>query len=283
MRTLGIYVKTTLRDLQSFVYLQEDLMRFHRIRGPIVVSVPDAHLDKFRPLVSRCFRLITDTEILRSAGLSGLEDNWFSQQLMKLLVSALFGDCAYLALDSNTVLNDELTEQRFMECGRWNYEIQRSSGPNALWRTKSAQFLQMTAPLEGFDVRPVNQVLIPSQIKLLGKRLEELYSMRWQEVLSQSCVEAYRDDRVIWTEFHLYGLYNRFFSTQRDHCYTAKNTLRYFIPVADRVDLGSVSSEFRRQAVFMVKAYKHHSGISLSDADYADVATTIRLACRAKR
>jgi hypothetical protein len=282
-RSLALFIKTTLHDLQPFLYLQDDLRQFCRIAGPVVVSVPDAHVMAFRAHVWPQYELVSDSAVARAAQVWWpIRDDWYTQQLLKLCAGDILSVDAYLALDSNTIINSEFDESMFQLNGRWIYEIDTDTANELdLARERCTwTFLKLRPPgTVGF--RAVNQVFERSELAELRRYLEAIYRVPWSDLLYCSCECANRLKSALWTEFQMYGGYITMISRNETHVIGSKNSLMYFNPRRHLGQMPEILSSFAEHQPFMVKAHKQRPGIRMSASDYARVAMAIRAACRA--
>jgi hypothetical protein len=278
--SLALFIKTTLRDLQPFLFLQDDLRQFCRITGPVIISVPDAHLAAFRAHVLPGYELISDSAVARAAKVFWpIRDNWYTQQLLKLCASDLIAADAYLVLDGNTVINAEFDEATFQLDGRWVYEIADASEHDLDWELRTWTFLQLCPP-NTLGFRTVNQVFERSELAGLRQYLETIYRAPWGDTLYASCECASQLKSVLWTEFQMYGAYISMVSPTRAHALAAKNPLMYFNPKRHLRRMSDVLSWLADHRPLMVKAHRQRPGVRLSAHDYAGVAAAIRTACR---
>jgi hypothetical protein len=274
-----LFIKSTLRDLQPFLYLQDDLRKFSRIGGPVVVSVPDAHLPAFRDHVLPGYKLVSDNAVARAANIFWtVRDNWYTQQLIKLCAADLITADVFLVLDSNTVINAEFDESTFQFDGRWIYEIAGANEHDLELERRTLAFLRMGPP-QTFGFRPVNQVFVRSELMGLRRYLESTHGVPWGEILYGSCDCATRLNSALWTEFQMYGAYVAAASPTQTHAFVRKNSLMHFNP-KHLAALPELLSWFAEHRPFMVKAYRQRPGISLSAQEYVTVAGAIRTACR---
>jgi hypothetical protein len=278
--SLAIFVKATLRDLEPFLFLQDDLRQFCQVGGPVIVSVPDAHFRAFRAHVLPEYKLIPDSVVARSANVYWpIRDDWYTQQLLKLCAGDVVDADAYLALDSNTVINAEFDESMFQVGGRWVYEIADANENDLEWERRTWDFLKLS-PAQTMGFRTVNQVFERSELAGLRQYLEGTYHTSWTDVLYASCQCARQLKFTLWTEFQMYGAYAAMVSPTPTHAFTIKNSIMYFNPSRHLGRLSDVLSWFAHHRPFMVKAYRQRPGVRLSRHDYARVAGTIRTACR---
>jgi hypothetical protein len=276
---LGLFIKSTLRDLQPFLLLQDDLRKFSRIRGPVVVSVPDAHLPAFRDHVLPEYKLVSDSAVARAANIFWtVRDNWYTQQLIKLCAADLITADAFLVLDSNTVINAEFDESTFQFGGRWIYEIAGANELDLELERRTLTFLRMGTQ-QTFGFRPVNQVFVRSELMGLRRYLESTHRAPWGEILYGSCDCAARLNSALWTEFQMYGAYVAGLSPTQTHALVRKNSLMHFNP-KHLAALPELLSWFTEHRPFMIKAYRQRPGIRLSAQEYVAVAGAIRTACR---
>jgi hypothetical protein len=276
---LGLFIKSTLRDLQPFLLLQDDLLKFSRIAGPVVVSVPDAHLPAFRDHVLPGYKLVSDSAVARAANIFWpVRDNWHTQQLVKLCAADSINADAFLVLDSNTVINAEFDESTFQVDGRWIYEIAGANEHDLELERRSLTFLRMPLP-QTFGFRPVNQVFLRSEVIGLRRYIESIYSVPWGDILYGSCHCATRLNSALWTEFQMYGAYVAALSATHAHALIRKNSLVHFNPKR-LAALPELLSWFAEHRPFMVKAYSQRPGIRLSAQEYVAIAGAIRTACR---
>ena len=277
---LGLFIKSTLHDLQPFLFLQEDLRRFCRITGPVIVSVPDAHLAKFHRHMMPGHRLVSDGTVARAANICwSIRDNWYTQQLVKLCASEVMTTEAFLVLDSNTVINAEFDESTFQVDGRWIYEIGDTNKHDLELERRTCAFLRMN-PSRTLGFRPVNQVFARSELMGLRHYLETVYRASWGDILYGSCECATRLKSALWTEFQLYGAYVTTIAPTHTHALATKNVLMYFNPSRHLSRLPELLSWLAEHQPFMVKAHRQRPGVRLSARDYMVVATAIRTACR---
>jgi hypothetical protein len=277
----GLFIKSTLRDLQPFLFLQDDLRKFSRIKGPVVVSVPDAHLAAFRNCVLPEYELVSDSAVARAANIFwSVCNNWYTQQLIKLCAADLVTAEVFLVLDSNTVINYEFDESTFQREGRWIYEIGDANEQDLELERRTRTFLRIPSqPTLGF--RAVNQVFIRSELMGLRRYLESTYSAPWGEILYGSCHCATLVKSALWTEFQMYGAYVAAVSQAGTHVLVNKNnSMAYFNPKVHLADLPHLLSWLAEHRPFMLKAYRQRPGFRLSEQEYIAVAGAIRSACR---
>jgi lipopolysaccharide biosynthesis glycosyltransferase len=277
---LGLFIKSTLRDLQPFLSLQDDLIEFSRIKGPVVVSVPHEHLAAFRKRVVPEYELVSDSAVARSANIVWpICNNWYSQQLVKLCATDLVAAEEFLVLDSNTIINAEFSEATFQYEGKWIYVVGDANEHDLKLERRTWTFLRL--PLQqtlGF--RPVNQVFIRSELMGLRRYLESTYGAPWGEILYGSCDCATRVKSALWTEFQMYGGYVAAVSQSRAHALVTNNSIAYFNPKVHLANLPQLLAWFTEHRPFMVKAYRQRPGLRLSEQEYRAVAGAIRSACR---
>jgi Family of unknown function (DUF6492) len=278
--SLGLFIKATLRDLQPFLFLQDDLRRFSRVGGPVVISVPEEHVSAFRPYVLPGYRLLSDSAVARAANIFWpIRDNWYTQQLIKLCAIDVITTDAYLVLDGNTIINSEFDESTFRFNGRWIYEREEINGHDLELERRSSAFLGKQL-LQTFGFRPVNQVFLRSELTGLRRYLESIYRVPWAETLYASCECALRLKYALWTEFQMYGIYTAKVSPSQTHALVTKNPMMYFNPARHLGRLPELLSSYAEHRPFMVKAYRQRPQVRLSDREYVVVAAAIRTACR---
>jgi hypothetical protein len=278
--SFGLFIKATLRDLQPFIFLQEDLRRFCRIEGPVVVSVPEEHISSFRDHIMPEYRLVSDSSVARAANIFWpIGDNWYTQQLIKLCAIDVVTTDVCLVLDGNTIINYEFDESVFQFNGRWVYELEEVNGHDLELERRSSTFLRNDFP-PTFGFRPVNQVFVRSEMTGLRRHLESIYRVPWSETLYASCKCALRLKSAFWTEFHMYGSYTAKVSESQAHAFVTKNSMMYFNPTRHLGLLSEVLSAYADLRPFMVKAYRQRPEVRLSVREYVAIATAIRTACR---
>jgi len=280
---LGIFIKSTLRDLQSFQLLQEDLHRYCGVHGPIIVCVPDKHINEFRRHVSRSYDLLSDSAVARAADIFWpIHDSWYMQQLLKLCACDVVAADAALILDSNTIINAEFDETMFRVNDRWIYEIFDAGIKDLNWERQTWRFMKLAPPgVLGF--RTVNQIFVRIELSGLRKLLEESYKIPWGELLFASGECDRLLGAVSWTEFQMYGAYVASESTHHTHRLGKKNHLNYFNPKRHLDKLPDMLSQWAQERPFMIKAYRQRPGIRMSASEYAEVTSAIRRACRSDR
>jgi uncharacterized protein DUF6492 len=278
--SLAVFIKATMHDLQPFLFLQDDLRQFCRTAGPVIISVPDAHVAAFRGHVVPGYEIISDSAVARAANVPWpIRDNWYTQQLLKLCASDVITADAYLVLDSNTIINAEFDESTFQVNDRWVYEIADANERDLDWERRTWTFLQLQ-PSRTLGFRTVNQVFARQELMGLRQYLERIYRAPWGDTLYASCECATRLGSALWTEFQMYGAYVAMISSTRTHALATKNPLMYFNPRRHLGRLPDVLSWFAEHRPFMVKAHRQRPGIRLSQRDYAGVSAAIRTACR---
>jgi Family of unknown function (DUF6492) len=278
--SLGLFIKATLRDLQPFLFLQDDLRRFSRIGGPIVVSVPEEHVSAFRDHMLPGYRLVSDGAVARAANIFWpIRDNWYTQQLIKLCAIDVITTDVCLVLDGNTIINSEFDESTFQLNGRWVYELGEINGHDLELERRSSAFLRNDFT-QTFGFRPVNQVFVRSELTGLRRYLESIYRVPWCETLYASCECAIRLKSALWTEFQMYGTYTAKVSSSQTHEFVTKNSMMYFNPTRHLGRLSEVLSSYADHRPFMIKAYRQRPEVRLSVREYGAVAAAIRTACR---
>jgi Family of unknown function (DUF6492) len=280
--SLGLFIKSTLHDLQPYLFLQEDLHKFCRIRGPVIVCVPDAQIGVFRRHVSSGYELVSDSAVARASNIFWpMRDSWYTQQLLKLCACDVLRSDAALILDSNTIINADFDEAMFQINGRWVYEICDANESDLNWERQTWRFMKLM-PQKQFGFRTVNQIFVRGELIGLRRYLEDIYRTPWGDLLFASAECDSRLRAVSWTEFQIYGAYVAMRSTSKTHRLGKKNRLAYFNPRLHINQLPDILSQWTEERPFMIKAYRQRPGIRLSESEYADVAAAIRNACRSE-
>jgi hypothetical protein len=197
-----IVVKTCRSDLQSYVQLQMDLVRFGHTR--VLVCVPEAELAAFDPVVSAGFELVSADRLLRRFGWPfRLREDWSSQQLFKLLLVAASDNEVCWVVDSNTLLMEPLPDP--WQDGQVRLALGALNPFDTRCFESSARFIGVSP--RGPSVDPVNQPLRVSVVRALLDRIQRVYSCEPVTALIWSMYASGRDGARVWTE---YGLYRSF-------------------------------------------------------------------------
>lgn len=103
MDELVFFCKTTPKDFHHLVKLSKSIQKYNIDNIPVYICTREENYENLATLLNEFrFNFISEEEILKSAGLEHLEDNWITQQIVKLLFSTK-GNCKnYLCLDSDS-------------------------------------------------------------------------------------------------------------------------------------------------------------------------------------
>ena len=265
-RPLDIVIKTRAKDLYTYRRLQQDLLKHSRVSGRVYVIVHAKDLAAYQSVVDEKFILITMDAVLKIFGYEkDLRDTWGTQQILKLLAAGIVANEQYLVMDANTLINYDFDENHFFKAGHYLYAINDLTDQE--WEVQAREFLKLEPDGVLFGFRSTNQIFIRENVFALVKYLEQIYGQNIVEIL------ATHDEA--WTEFKLYGYFCRCILKGRGH---------FFQPTGDMTSVNKVNVNvpsylawLRFCRPLMVKVYKHRPTHQLSDEEYEDFVSQIKL------
>ncbi len=134
---------------------------------------------------------------------------------------------------------------------------------------RSRAFLKLESYGLLFGFRSTNQVFIKSNVFALVKYLQKTYG--------QNIVELLHAEPEAWTEFKLYGYFCRCILKGGGHYYQRSSDVTSVIK-ANVDDVPSYLTWLKYHRPLMVKVYKHRPGHQLSDEEYSEFVSQIKLA-----
>jgi hypothetical protein len=269
-----IVVKTCRSDLQSYVQLQMDLVRFGHNR--VLVCVPDPDLATFDRMVSADFALIGADGLLRGCGWPfRLRDDWSSQQLFKLLLVAASGHEACWVLDANTLLLEPLPDP-------WQEgQVVLAVGTPHPFDTRcfdsSARFLGV--PPDGPSMDPVNQPLRGTVVRALLEWIEHRYFCRAVEALVSSIYAGRGRPTPLWTEYGLYRSFAFHVATSAHRYHEDSERVAYYNHARHGPQLQQWLGSLKRSRPKMVKVYARRPDYLMETRELDQLCDRIR-ACR---
>jgi hypothetical protein len=213
LKEASIVVKTYRDDLWSYVQLQTDLATFGH--EAVRVCVPERDLGLFRSVLTPGFELVSSERLLRRFAFPHpVNENWYSQQLLKLLLVATSPTEACWVLDSNTLLMQPLPDP--WQERRVVLALAELGAPDRSWFEASARFLGL--PSDGPRIAPVNQPLRRTVVRALLKWIARTHGCPALEALVPAMIAGCRRGSPFWTEYGLYRSF-AFHVAPRAHCY----------------------------------------------------------------
>ena len=273
---LDVVIKTAKRDLIPYLQLQRDLLKHSQLQGQVYVTVPAKHYSLFRNNIDPSFELITDQQILDLANYyQSIEDNWFTQQLIKLLSFLVVKQKAYLVIDANTLINKDFDESSFRLEDKWLYGLEQLELIKSTWEKNTRLFLGLSpTPIVGF--RPVNQIFIKRNLQTLLNYIEHQYQADSITTLLQLHSQEIDTDPPLWTEFTLYGFFVKFLLETSGHYFDYQHEVLYFNPFKNIKIKDSILKEMRKEKPLMVKVYKRRPSGILSLEDYETAVQQVK-------
>jgi hypothetical protein len=271
---LDVLIKTTRHDIVPYLQLQSDLLKHSSLQGQVYVTVPAQDYELFRSRISAAFELVTDQHILSLAHYDDpVEDNWFTQQLIKLLSFVVVRHEAYLVVDANTLINKDFSESEFRVQGEWVYALENDFANNG-WERNSRRFLGLSpTPIAGF--RPVNQVFVKRNVQSLLQYIEHRHQAQAVTVLLRSHRQSYDTDVLQWTEYNLYGAFSMFVARKSGHMFHPQSVV-YFDPLKAPAIKAQILREIRNKKPLMVKVYKRRPLRHIAIREYQSAVEQVK-------
>ncbi len=272
---LDICIKSTLRDLQCYKHLQQNLLRYSKLQGKVYLSVPKEHINCFKEIIDSSINLYSDEELLQGFGYNGrYNDSWHGQQIIKLLMAANITNDAALILDSNTILCKEIHESDFLMENRFIYETSRLKNTEKdFWlrqkqEYKTAHFLGLDHSTD-LNIRNIIQIFRKDTVCELMNYLSNREGKNFVELIQKKIQYTYV------TEFHLYGLYSHHFKPE-SHSFTQRNAVMQLLYkrqmkrlLKNKNSLEYIFNELTvPENLLYLKIYKTRSRYSLNDDQY---------------
>jgi hypothetical protein len=266
-KPLDVVIKTARRDLHTYQQLQRDVLRHSKLQGRVYVITHPSDLACYEQVVSPQFTLISTDHVLKLFGYRDeLEDDWHTQQIIKILAAGVVAHEQYLILDANTLINFDFDENHFYRAGYYLYAAKDHS--DLEWDKHARKFLQLKPDGELYGFRSVNQIFYKANALALVEYLEKLYGANIVELLSTPA--------EVWTEFKIYGYF----------CRSVLKTSGHFFQNSDDVismnkangDITGFAQWLRYSRPLMVKLYQHRPSYHLSNEEYDAALALIKQA-----
>jgi hypothetical protein len=270
----SIVIKTCRKDLASYVELQSDLLAFGH--SAVRVCAPATDIDAFEPVVAKQFELVSADDLLGCFGWPcRLHDNWYTQQLYKLLLVVTSPTEACWVLDSNTLLLEPLADPWCEE--RVVLSLGGLQPADRRWFDSSARFLAL--PPSGPPVAPVNQPLRRSVARALLTWIAGIYCSSPVRVLIASMVAGVRRGGPFWTEYGLYRTYAFHRARQAHFFRRGIRDVAYYRHTREGKQLDEWLGWLKHSRPQMVKVYARRPGFHMSERALRVLCERIR-ACR---
>jgi hypothetical protein len=269
--TASIAIKACARDLRSYVVLQEELASL--TKSPIRLCVPDEDIGAFDSIVANGVELVPTGQLLNAFGFRGcLPDNWYSQQLYKLLLLASSTTEVCWVLDANTILLKPLPDPWHKRSVALDLELQLPV--DKLWFQASADFLGL--PEAGAPIRAVNQPLRRSVTRKLLRWIHRVYGRPPVITLAAAMIAGVRRSQPLWTEYGLYSSFAYHFAPEAHSYGTALDRLAYYRHSIEGQRVMDWLGELRAEPPHMVKVYAWRPNYCLGDAEFTRICDQIR-------
>lgn len=278
---IGLFIKSTSRDLMCFRELVGDIDRYWRAGNNVVVGVPRGQVPNFRSVTPTEWSLYADEEILGETGYHGkYVDSWHSQQALKLCAHAVMADKSYLCLDSNTRILRDIEVGQFLVAGQVIFELEHGTAEDRDYEMTSLQHLGIpNAKYVGF--RNFNQVLLTTNVQELMQHLSQVHGVAASDLLMASCLPGSSTFPPVWTEFHLYGAFCWHLRGGGGHAFCMKN--RYMIYNPLRHSEPGFIQELNRHQPLWIKVYARRPLYCMTRYGFDRISSLIRDAANENR